>query len=140
MFLNRYAVQTARTGRLPLNEENYVFTLLDYEITSAGSLYVLSVEPRRKDKFLYAGRIWVDGEDFAVVRIEAEPAKNPSFWIKNTRIEHRYVKVNSFWLPAQNRSLTSVRFGGRADLTIKYVDYQVTSATLPGNSNHAALR
>ena len=123
-----------------LNEENYVFTLLDYEVTSAGSRYVLSVEPRRKDKFLYAGRIWVDGKDYAVVRIEAEPAKNPSFWTKKTKIEHCYVKVNDFWLPAHNHSLTTVRFGGRADLTIQYMDYQVTPASLPGSPDNAALR
>jgi outer membrane lipoprotein-sorting protein len=134
------ALEAENQRRTALNEENYVFTLLDYEITSAGSQYVLSVEPRRKDKFLYSGRIWVDGEDFAVVRIEAEPAKNPSFWTKNTRIEHRYVKVNDFWLPAQNHSLTSVRLGGRADLTIQYMDYQVAPGSLPGKPNNAALR
>ena len=134
------ALEAENLRRTALNEENYVFTLLDYEITSAGSRYVLSVEPRRKDKFLYSGRIWVDAEDFAVVRIEAEPAKNPSFWTKSTKIEHRYVKVNSFWLPAQNHSLTTVRFGGHADLTIDYQDYQVTPARLPGKPNNAALR
>lgn len=112
------ALEAENLRRTALNEENYVFTLVGYEITSAGSMYILSVEPRRKDKFLYSGRIWVDGEDFAVVRIKAEPAKNPSFWTRSTRIEHRYVKVNDFWLPAHNRSLTSVRLGGRADLTI----------------------
>jgi outer membrane lipoprotein-sorting protein len=134
------ALEAENLRRTALNEANYVFTLLEYEITSAGSRYVLSVEPRRKDKFLYSGRIWVDAEDFAVVRIEAEPAKNPSFWTKNTKIEHRYVKVNDFWLPAQNHSLTSVRLGGRADLTIDYQDYQVTPASLPGKPNDAALR
>lgn len=134
------ALEAENLRRTALNEENYVFTLLNYEITSAGSMYALSVEPRRKDKFLYRGRIWVDGKDFAVVRIEAEPAKNPSFWIKNTRIEHRYVKVNDFWLPAHNSSLTSVRLGGRADLTIDYQDYHVTPASLPGKPNDAALR
>jgi outer membrane lipoprotein-sorting protein len=134
------ALEAENLRRTALDEENYVFTLEGYESTSTGSMYVLSVEPRRKDKFLYSGRIWVDGEDFAVVRIEAEPAKNPSFWTKSTKIEHRYVKVNDFWLPAQNRSLTSVRLGGRADLTIDYMDYQVTPASLPGKLNRAALR
>lgn len=134
------ALEAETLRRTALNEENYVFTLLGYEVISAGSRYVLSVEPRRKDKFLYSGRIWVDGEDFAVARIEAEPAKNPSFWIKNTKIEHRYVKIGSFWLPAENHSLTSVRLGGRADLTIQYMDYQVTPASLPGKPNQAALR
>jgi hypothetical protein len=112
------ALEAENLRRTALNEENYVFTLVGYEITSAGSMYILSVEPRRKDKFLYSGRIWVDGEDLPVVRIKAEPAKNPSFWTRSTRIEHRYVKVNDFRLPAHNRSLTSVRLGGRADLTI----------------------
>jgi hypothetical protein len=134
------ALEAENLRRTALNEENYVFTLLDYEVTSAGSLYVFSVEPRRKDKLLYSGRIWVDGEDFAVVRIEVEPAKNPSFWIKNTRIEHRYVKVSSFWLPAQNHSLTTVRLGGHADLTIQYMDYQVTPASPPDKPNNAGLR
>jgi outer membrane lipoprotein-sorting protein len=134
------ALEAENVRRTALTEENYVFTLLDYEIASAGSRYVLSVEPRRKDKLLYSGRIWVDGEDFAVVRIEAEPAKNPSFWTKSTRIEHRYVKVNSFWLPAHNHSLTTVRLGGHADLTIDYQDYQVTPANLPGKPNDAGLR
>jgi hypothetical protein len=134
------ALEAENLRRTALNEENYVFTLLDYEITPAGSLYVLSVEPKRKDKLLYSGRIWVDEEDFAVVRIEAEPAKNPSFWIKNTKIEHRYVKVNNFWLPAHNHSLTTIRLGGRADLTIDYQDYQVTPANLPGKPNDAGLR
>ena len=37
---------------------------------------MLKVEPRTDGKFLYRGRIWVDGHDFAVVRLEAEPRKN----------------------------------------------------------------
>ena len=39
-------------------------------------------------------------------RIEAEPAKNPSFWIKKTDIHHEYVKVGDFWLPADNKSVS----------------------------------
>jgi outer membrane lipoprotein-sorting protein len=134
------ALEAENLRRTGLDEENYAFTLLQYEITSEGSMYVLAVEPRRKDKFLYSGRIWVDAKDFAVVRIEAEPAKNPSFWTKNTNIEHRYLKVGDFWLPALNHSLTSVRLGGRADLTIEYLDYQVTPAKLPDKPNNATLR
>jgi outer membrane lipoprotein-sorting protein len=134
------ALEAENLRRNALDDENYAFTLLRYEVTSDGSMYVLAVEPRRKDKFLYSGQIWVDAKDFAVVRIEAEPAKNPSFWTKNTSIEHRYIKVDDFWLPALNHSLTSVRLGGRADLTIEYLDYQVTPAPLPDKPNNAALR
>jgi hypothetical protein len=86
------------------------------------------VKPRTKNKYLFRGRIWVDAEQFAGVRIEAEPAKNPSFWIKDTKIETLYVNVNDFWLPAHNHSATDVRLGGHADFSIEYKDYRITSA------------
>ncbi len=110
-----------------LTESNYRFQLLGSDVVGGRQCYVLDVDPRRKEKFLYDGKIWVDAEDFAVVRIEARPAKNPSFWISRTNIEHHYGKHGEFWLPATNRSTTKVRLGGEAVLTITYQDYQITS-------------
>jgi len=67
-----------------LTLENYRFQLVGYESGPFGAMYVLTVEPRKNEKYLYRGRIWVDADDFAVVRLEAEPAKNPSFWTKKS--------------------------------------------------------
>jgi hypothetical protein len=111
-----------------LNTENYAFGLAGYEETSEGARYVLSVLPKSKNKFLYRGKIWVDAVDFAVVRIEAEPAKSPSFWIKKSMIEQTYAKVNNFWLPAHSHTETTVRLGGLAALSIEYNDYKITKA------------
>jgi hypothetical protein len=119
-----------------LNRDNYKFAQVGYESTPTGALYVLSVEPRTKNKFLYRGRIWVDAEDFAVVRLQGEPVKNPSFWTKDTKIEQTYVKVSEFWFPASNRSTTSTRLGGRAYLTIEYKDYQTTAVPRLNDSNN----
>ena len=83
--------------------------------------------PKRKGKFLYRGRIWVNAQDFAVVRVEAEPAKHLSFWIRSTEFDRRYEKVGDFWLPARNHSISKIRFGGHAELTIQYVNYLITS-------------
>ena len=82
------------------------------------------MEPRRDNKFLYRGEICVNAADFAVETIDAEPAKNPSFWTKKTRIEHRYQKIGQFWLPAFNQTVTNVRLGGTAMLSIVYSDYE----------------
>jgi hypothetical protein len=112
-----------------LTEENYRFTLIGCETGTPVATYVLKVEPRTEGKFLYRGRIWVDGQDFAVVRLQGEPAKNPSFWTKKTEIVQQYMKVGDFWLPARNRSITTVRLGGHAELTIEYKDYEITSAS-----------
>jgi hypothetical protein len=111
-----------------LSTDNYDFTSAGYETTPEGAQYVLNLLPRTKNKFLYRGKIWVDAKDFAVVRIEGEPAKNPSFWIKKTEVKHRYVKVNDFWLPAENRTESVIRLGGKATLSIEYKDYNITKA------------
>ena len=92
-----------------LNPENYRFTMVGQEKTSDGFVYILSVEPRTQNKLLYRGRIWVDARDFAVMRMQGEPSKNPSFWTKETQIEQVYGKVGDFWLPRSDRSTTTVR-------------------------------
>ena len=88
----------------------------------------MTLIPKMKNKFLYRGKIWVDAKDFAVVRIKAEPAVNPSFWIKRTEIEHTYEKIGQFWLPAENRTESVIRLGGVAHLSIEYKDYKILKA------------
>ena len=122
------AMSEENRQRTALNSENYDFTMAGYETTVAGGEYVLNTIPKSKNKFLYRGKIWVDAKDFAVTKIDAEPAKNPSFWIKKTEIQHKYVKVNDFWFPAENRSESSIRLGGKAVLSIEYKDYKIKEA------------
>ncbi len=104
---------------------NYKFRLAGIENLAGRPAYILEVEPHVDSKYLYRGRIWVDAVDFAVARIEAKPARNPSFWISSTAINHQYTRTDGFWLPAQNRSESKVRLGGTAVLTIDYGTYQV---------------
>src|SRR5882672_11603571 len=121
------ALTEENQARVALNQDNYRFTLSGCESLPTGLSYILSVEPRTANKLLYRGRIWVDAEDFAVVRIEAAPAKNPSFWTKETKIEQAYAKVGNFWLPVSNRSTSTIRLGGHAYFTIDYRDYKITA-------------
>ena len=108
-----------------LGPDNYNFSLAGIE----GTNYVLNVEPKVESKFLYRGKIWVDAHDYAVTRIEAQPARNPSFWTTKSLIHHTYQKIdNGFYLPKENKTVTSVRLGGTATLTIEYESYQVTAA------------
>lgn len=121
------AADAENQTRNALNNDNYTFKLTGCESVGDNFMYVMEVDPKVKAKYLYRGKIWVDGSDFAVSRITAEPAKNPSFWIKQTQIEQLYAKVRDFWLPASNRSSTTVRLGGHADFSIEYKDYQLES-------------
>jgi hypothetical protein len=109
-----------------LGPDNYTFSLAGTE----GTNYVLNVEPKEESRFLYRGKIWVDANDFAVTRIEAQPARNPSFWTTKSVIHHTYQKVdNYFYMPKENKTVTNVRLGGMATLTIEYQSYQVTAAS-----------
>ena len=112
-----------------LTPANYAFTLLGSEPIEGRPAYILQVEPVSPSKFLYRGRIWVDAADFAVVKIDASPAKNPSFWISKTLILQSYARAGEFWLPAHNRSETHVRIGGKAVFTIDYGSYRFEPAT-----------
>lgn len=110
-----------------LGPANYKFELVDTEHGSTGNTYyVLSVKPRTNNEFLYHGKIWVDADDFAVVRMEGEPAKSPSFWIRDTQIKSNWEKIGDFWFISHNSSVSHIRMGGTATLTIDYGDYQVT--------------
>jgi hypothetical protein len=112
-----------------LTPANYKFELTGSESLGGRPTYIMHVEPLTQSKFLYRGQIWVDATDFAVVKIEAEPAKNPSFWISRPQIHYRSAKTGNFWLPQNNRSETKVRVGGTAVFTIDYGTYQIGTST-----------
>ena len=122
------SIEPKNRASTQIDNENYSFTMLGSDDNPDGCSYVLGVEPRVPNKFQFRGRIWVNDKDFAVCRIEAEPAKNPSFWIKKTEIHHSYVKVGDFWFPTENKSVSRVRLDGHATLTIKYGDYVIQTA------------
>jgi hypothetical protein len=108
-----------------LSEANYRFHLAGTENVSGRPAYILDVDPLKATKFLYRGRIWVDATDFAVVKMETEPAKNPSIFIARTAIHYTSAMTENLWLPQRMRSETKVRIGGTAVFTIDYGTYHV---------------
>jgi hypothetical protein len=131
------AAEPEMHARTLLNRDNYDMTLVGYEssgVDSAGSQYVLEVTPKSKSKYVYRGKVWVDATDFAVTRIDAEPAQNPSFWTKKNEIHHEYMKVQNFWLPRRNESISYIRLGGKATLTIDYSNYRINNSPASSRS------
>lgn len=114
--------------RSAITPENYTFQLVGYQETDANEFYVLEAKPLTRNKFLFRGRIWVNAKDFAITRVEGEPAVNPSWWTLKTDFKRSYQKIGDFWLPESNESETKVRIFGTAVLTINYGEYQITEA------------
>lgn len=121
--------------RSAITSENYTFRLVSYdESDTTTGFYVLDAQPRTNNKFLFRGRIWVDSKDFAITRVQGEPAVNPSWWTVKTDFNRSYRKVGEFWLPESNQSETKVRIFGTAVLSIAYGEYSITPAGPSGRT------
>ena len=119
------AMAPRKQKHFALTEENYRFKLVKHYRTDSDEFYVLKAEPKTKNKLLFAGRIWVDTADFAVTKVDGQPAVNPSWWTPRTNFSRIYEHIGEFWLPESNRSVTRVRIFGTAVMTITYRDYQI---------------
>ena len=116
--------------RSRLIPENYVFEMVGTEYVDERPAYVIAIAPKTPNKYLMQARIWIDADEYAIVRIEGEPAKNPSFWTKSVHFVHKYEKRGSFWFPVSDRSVTDVRIFGSTEVTIEYSDYTPNTSAL----------
>ncbi len=107
-----------------LSLDNYEFQMAGTDELDGRSVYTIDVSPKRKEKYLFRGRIWVDAQDYALVRADGNPAKNPSFWTKSVHFTHTYQKSGTFWFPSTTDSLTEARIFGETALKIEYFDYK----------------
>jgi hypothetical protein len=106
-----------------LTPANYDFQFVGQEKLETGPAYVLAVSPKTANKYLIDGKIWVDANDYSIVRIEGRPARNPSFWVRNVHFVHTYEKVGPFWLASATRTKSEIRIFGSSELTIENSDY-----------------
>lgn len=121
-------IETERANSRPparetseISTRNYTFTYEGYDATRHA--HIFRAEPQAKSKYLFRGRVWINADDFAVQRIEGEPAQSHSFWIRRTRFVHEYAKFGGFWFPVSNRTEVELKLFGRSTMNIDYFDY-----------------
>ena len=117
-----------------LIHENYDFALIGTELVGGRAAYVLEIRPKRKEKYLFQGRIWVDAEDYALARAEGKPAKKPSLWTKSIDFVQIYQKCGPLWFPLSTQSVTEAHIFGTTDVTIEYFDYTPKTPHPPDSS------
>ncbi len=111
-----------------ISPANYSLDLLGEQQVGPYRCFVVQAMPKRRDKYLFEGKVWIDAEDYVVVRIEGHPAKKLSFWIQRAEFVRQYQKIDDFWLPQRDRTFVDVRLYGEKVLTIDHRDYSVNSA------------
>jgi hypothetical protein len=114
-----------------INRTNYDFVFLRQEQFGLAPEYVLRIVPRRKDKYLLRGQIWVDASTFHVRRIEGVPAKSPSFWIKGIHITLQFAEIGGMWVPISLDAIATVRFLGQYTLAGHNIQVLDPPSTVP---------
>ena len=99
-----------------ISRTNYDFVFLRQENFGVIPEYVLQIAPKRNDKYLLRGQIWVDASTFRIRRIEGVPAASPSFWIKNIHITLQFAQLGGMWVPVSFDAVATVRFLGQYTL------------------------
>lgn len=110
-----------------MTPDNYQFQALGTDNLDGRSAYVLRATPRRKQRFLVDGRIWVDMNDAALARVEGK-AETSSIWVRSFHVVQDYARFGPYWLVTSTRNDASVRFWGHACLKIDNFDYKLQPA------------
>ena len=111
-ILDRETESTKKEHSSEISRSNYDFVFLRRQNFGVVPEYVLGIFPKRKDRYLLRGQIWVDASTFRIRRIEGVPAKSPSFWIKNIHITLQFAELGGMWVPVTFDSIATVRFAG----------------------------
>jgi hypothetical protein len=120
-----------------ITPENYTLEVVGMDRIGSSDCSIVHAIPKRKETDLFEGKIWIDNQDFAIVKITGHLAKNPSFWIKQVDFVRDYQKIGGFWLLLREEAVSAVRIFGKETLTIDYQNYAVNgSETLQSLSSH----
>jgi hypothetical protein len=118
---------------------NYTFRMLNEEDLGKHHCFVVEAIPKRNDKYLFEGKIWIDSSEFAVVKIAGHPAKKLSFWVTRADFVRQYEKFGDFWLPVRDETFVEVKLYGKKILSIEHHINSVNgvpSSALVGQNPH----
>jgi len=107
---------------------NYTLKVVGMDRIGGSECFVVHAIPKHKETDLFEGTIWIDSQDFAIVKITGQLAKSPSFWIKQVNFARDYQKIDGFWFLLREKVIADVRIFGKETLTIDYQNYTVNGA------------
>jgi hypothetical protein len=114
-----------RYSATDISPANYDFQFVREEEVSGRHCYVLALLPKRKDKHLLRGNIWLDAKTYRLHHFMGEPAKAPSWWLRDARIAFDYGDVSGMWLQTGSESRANVRLLGPYKMISHDVEYQI---------------
>jgi hypothetical protein len=115
-LLDRETESASKEQDTEISRANYDFVFLRKQDFGLVPEYVFAIFPKRKDKYLLRGQIWVDASSFRIRQIEGVPAKSPSIWLKNLHITLQFAELGGMWVPVTFDGIATVRLFGEFTL------------------------
>jgi outer membrane lipoprotein-sorting protein len=109
-----------------LSRRNYDFEFAGTEKMNGQDCYVLRISPKRNEKDMVRGQIWVDASTYLIRRIAGQLVKNPSWWVKDVQLTLDYSNVSGMWLHTATQAVADVRFLGRHTMESHDVNFSTT--------------
>ena len=101
--------------------DNYQFTLIGSDACEGRRCWHMTVKPKRSEKYLVNGDVWLDAEDYAISRIHGFPSKHVSLWISRAEIDWHFHRMDTgVWLTEKVESSSDVRLFGTVEMQIHY--------------------
>jgi hypothetical protein len=120
--LDHEAEMTSHSERGEITTRNYDFALLGEGNLNGRRCYMLQLKPRRSVPELLWGKAWVDADDFRIRRVEGQPAKSPSWWLRDLQVSIDYGEVLGIWMQLASRGVANVRWMGQHVLASQALD------------------
>jgi hypothetical protein len=124
----REAVAKGEISRSTLAPCNYEFQV--HGVDENGLAKVL-LAPRRKERVLVAGAMFLRPSDGELVRVQGRLAKSPSFWVKTVDIVRTYERIEGAVMPVALETTAQVRMFGTATLKMTYDYSEIDGRPVP---------
>lgn len=122
-----HEVRAARaTDELMITPQNYEFSYLGEEDFHGQPCYKLAITPRHDGKEMLKATVWVETGTYRILHVEGEPAKSPSFWVKDIHLELGFKEVGGMWLQTSTHATARTRFGGEYRMVSSDLNYDLT--------------
>jgi hypothetical protein len=120
-------IAQGQSARSSIDRANYTFE--PDGIDEEGLANIL-LSPRRKERELVAGRMFLAPDEGRLVRLHGQLAKNPSFWITNVEVLWSYDRIDGAVVPVSLTSNARVRFLGAATMRMTYHYSEIDGRTV----------
>jgi hypothetical protein len=128
--LEQEVVSAKKGHQGDISRLNYDFVFLREQNFGVGPEYLLHIIPKRKEKGLLLGDIWVDAKTYRIRQIIGIPLKTP-FWINDLHIIVQFASVNGMWLPVSEDATANVRILGIYSLSGLDLEPPIAASSTP---------